>query len=253
MKLANKVALITGAGAGMGQAAAMLFAAEGAAIACVDVNEAAAAETARRIIAQGGRAIGIRADVSNSADVKEMFARAVKELSRLDIVYNNAAIIEEKTQLEDFDDDDFDRVIAVNLRGVYLGMKYALPHLIAAGGGSIINTGSIAGFTSFRGTPAHTAAKAGVVALTKVAGLQWGKHKIRVNAICPGPVFTPMAEGIHRRMTGRELRPTTKMPMSASGRMAMPEEVARVALFLASDESSYVNATPITVDGGWGV
>jgi 3-oxoacyl-[acyl-carrier protein] reductase len=253
MKLANKVALITGAGAGMGQAAAMLFAAEGAAIAAVDINEAAAADTARRIVAQGGRAIGIRADVSKSADVKEMFARAVKEFGRLDIVYNNAAIIEEKTQLEDFDDDDFDRVIAVNLRGVYLGMKYALPHLIAAGGGSIINTGSIAGFTSFRGTPAYTAAKAGVVALTKVAGLQWGKHKVRVNAICPGPVFTPMAEGIHRRMTGRELRPTTKMPMSASGRMAMPEEVARVALFLASDDSSYVNATPITVDGGWGV
>ncbi len=237
----------------MGRAAALLFAAEGAAIAAVDINEAAAVDTAQRVTSQGGRALGIRADVSKSADVKQMFARTVTEFGRLDIVYNNAAIIEEKTQLEDFDDDDFDRVIAVNLRGVYLGMKYALPHLIAAGGGAIINTGSIAGFTSFRGSPAYTAAKAGVVALTKVAGLQWGKHKIRVNAICPGPVFTPMAEGIHRRMTGRELRPTTRMPMSASGRMAMPEEVARVALFLASEDSSYINATPITVDGGWGV
>jgi NAD(P)-dependent dehydrogenase (short-subunit alcohol dehydrogenase family) len=253
MKLAKKVALITGAGAGMGLAAAVMFAEEGAAIAAVDINEAAAAQTASRITAQGRRAIGIRADVSKAADVKQMFARAVEEFGRLDVVYNNAAIIEETTQLEDFDDDAFDRVIAVNLRGVYLGMKYALPHLIAAGGGSIINTGSIAGFTSFRGSPAYTAAKAGVVALTKVAGLQWAKHKIRVNAICPGPVFTPMAEGIHRRMTGRELRPNTRMPASASGRMAMPEEIARVALFLASDDSSYINATPITVDGGWGV
>lgn len=253
MKLANKVALITGAGAGMGLAASKIFAAEGAAIAAVDVNESTAVETASAIVAQGGRAVGIRADVSKSADVKEMFARAVKELGRLDIVYNNAAIIEEITQLGDLPDEDFDRVISVNLRGVYLGMKYALPHLIAAGGGSIINTGSIAGFTSFRGTPAYTAAKAGVVALTKVAGLQWAKHKIRVNAICPGPVFTPMAEGIHRRMTGRQLRPGSKMPGTASGRMAMPEEIARVALFLASDDSSYVTATPITVDGGWGV
>jgi NAD(P)-dependent dehydrogenase (short-subunit alcohol dehydrogenase family) len=253
MKLANKVALITGAGAGMGLAAALLFASEGAAIAAVDINEAAATETAKRIAGQGAHALGIRADVSKSAEVQDMFARTVKELGALNVLYNNAAIIEEKTQLADFEDDDFDRVIAVNLRGVYLGMKYALPHLIAAGGGSIINTGSIAGFTSFRGSPAYTAAKAGVVALTKVAGLQWAKHNIRVNAICPGPVFTPMAEGIHRRMTGRQLRATSKMPLSASGRMAMPEEIARVALFLASDDSSYINATPITVDGGFGI
>src|SRR5215469_12383064 len=253
MKLANKVALITGAGSGMGLAAALMFAAEGAAVAAVDINEKTAMDTASRISAQGGRAIGIRADVSTSADVKEMFARTIKEFGRLDILYNNAAIIEEVTQLGELPDEDFDRVIGINLRGVYLGMKYALPHLIAAGGGSIINTGSIAGYTSFRGAPAYTAAKAGVVALTKVAGLQWARHKIRVNAICPGPVFTPMAEGIHRRMTGRQLRPNSKMPASASGRMAMPEEIARVALFLASDDSSYINATPITVDGGFGL
>lgn len=252
MKLANKVALITGAGSGMGLAAALLFASEGAAVTAVDVNETSAVETAGRIAAQGGRAIGLRADVSKTADVKEMFARTVREFGRLNVLYNNAAVIEETTELGELSEDDFDRVIAVDLRGVYLCMKYALPHLMAAGGGSIINTGSIAGTTSFRGTAAYTAAKAGVVALTKVAGLQWGKHKIRVNAICPGPIFTPMAEGIHRRMTGRQLRADSRMPISASGRMGMPEEVARVALFLASDDSSYVNATPITVDGGYG-
>jgi NAD(P)-dependent dehydrogenase (short-subunit alcohol dehydrogenase family) len=252
MKLANKVALITGAGSGMGLAAALMFAGEGAAVAAVDVNEATAAQTASRIVAQGGRAIGLRADVSKGSDVKEMFARTVRELGRLNVLYNNAAIIEETGDLGELSEDDFDRVLGVNLRGVFVCMKYALPHLIASGGGSIINTGSIAGFTSFRGSAAYTAAKAGVVALTKVAGLQWAKHKIRVNAICPGPVYTPMAEGIHKRMTGRELRPTTRMPMSASGRMGMPEEIARVALFLASDDSSYVNATAITVDGGYG-
>jgi NAD(P)-dependent dehydrogenase (short-subunit alcohol dehydrogenase family) len=253
MKLTDKVALITGAGAGMGLAAALMFAGEGAAVAAVDIDQAAAAATAARIAERGGRAIGVRADVAKSADVKEMFARTVRELGRLNVLYNNAAIIEETGSLGEFDDEVFDRVIAVNLRGVYLGMKYSLPHLIAAGGGAIINTGSIAGFTSFRGSPAYTAAKAGVVALTKVAGLQWAKHNIRVNAICPGPVFTPMAEGIHRRMTGRQLRQNSKMPASASGRMAAPEEIARVALFLACDDSSYINATPITVDGGWGV
>ncbi len=252
MKLANKVALITGAGSGMGLAAAILFAGEGAAVVAVDIDEATASETASRIVAHGGRALGLRADVSKADDVKEMFRRTIEQFGRLDVLYNNAAIIEETTELGDLSDDDFDRVIAINLRGVYLCMKYALPHLIAAGGGSIINTGSVAGFTSFRGTAAYTAAKAGVVALTKVAGLQWAKHKIRVNAICPGPVFTPMAEGIHRRMTGRELRANTRMPISASGRMGMPEEIARVALFLASDDASYINATPITVDGGYG-
>src|SRR5271170_8173694 len=210
MKLANKVALITGAGSGMGLAAAILFAGEGAAVVAADINEATAAETAKRIVAQGGSALGLRAAVSKADDVKEMFRRTAEQFGRLDVLYNNAAIIEETTELGDLNDDDFDRVIAINLRGVYLCMKYALPHLIAAGGGSIINTGSLAGFTSFRGTVAYTAAKAGVVALTKVAGLQWAKHKIRVNAICPGPVFTPMAEGIHRRMTGRELRANTR-------------------------------------------
>lgn len=252
MKLANKVALITGAGSGMGLAAAILFAGEGAAVVAVDIDEATASETASGIVAQGGRALGLRADVSKADDVKEMFRRTLEQFGRLDVLYNNAGIIEETTELGDLSDEDFDRVIAINLRGVYLCMKYALPHLIAAGGGSIINTGSLAGFTSFRGTAAYTAAKAGVVALTKVAGLQWAKHKIRVNAICPGPVFTPMAEGIHRRMTGRELRANTRMPISASGRMGMPEEIARVALFLASDDAWYVNATPITVDGGYG-
>jgi len=154
MKLANKVALITGAGQGMGLAGALLFAAEGAAVAAVDVNEATAAETAKRIQNQGGRAIGIRADVAQAADVQQMFARTVKEFGRLNVVYNNAAIIEENTQLGEFDDEVFDRVIAVNLRGVYLGMKYALPHLIAAGGGHTLRTSLLLTFGSAAGANA---------------------------------------------------------------------------------------------------
>ena len=251
MKLANKNALITGAGSGMGRAASILFAGEGAAVAAVDVNESAAAQTASEIIAIGGRAIGLKADVSKADEVAEMFRRTVQEFGRLNVVYNNAGIVEETTELEQIDDDVFDRVIAIDLRGVFLGMKYALPHLIAAGGGSIINTGSVAGLTSFRGAPAYTAAKAGVVALSKLAGLQWAKYKIRVNAICPGPIFTPLAQAIHKRMTGRELRVDSRMPLSASNRLGTAEEVARVALFLASDEASFVNTAAINIDGGF--
>ena len=234
MRFSGKHVVVTGAASGLGLAIANAAQAEGATITAID--RAAAPFDNSRIC-----------DIADEDQVR----RALTSLGRLDAVVNSAGIAR-RAKLDETEMADFDAVMNVNVRGAFLVSKYALPHLIASGGGSIINTGSIAGFTSFRGSAAYTAAKAGVVALTKVAGLQWAKHKIRVNAICPGPVYTPMAEGIHKRMTGRELRPTTRMPMSASGRMGMPEEIARVALFLASDDSSYVNATAITVDGGYG-
>src|SRR5690349_8438368 len=205
MKLANKVAVITGAGSGMGKAAALLFAAEGAAVAAADIDPASAEQTAAEIIAAGGRAIGIGADVSNSAEVAEMFSRAVARFERLDIVYNNAGTIEKHELVHEIGDDEFGRVVDVNLRGVFFGIKYAVPHLIKCGGGAIINTASVAGLKAFTGKPAYTASKAAIVALTQVAGMQYGAHNIRVNCICPGIIYTGMSRAVHRERFGKEL------------------------------------------------
>ena len=165
MKLANKVALITGAGSGMGRASALLFALEGAKVGVVDIDRHAAAQTAREIETAGGKAIALGADVSKKEDAQAMVAATVEKLGVPDIVYNNAGIEGESAFMAQLSEDAFDRVIAVNLRGVWLGMKYALPHMVKKGGGSIINTASIAGMVAIRGATTYCAAKAGVIAL----------------------------------------------------------------------------------------
>lgn len=251
MKLANKVAVITGAGSGMGKAAAILFAAEGAAVAAVDLDAATAGQTASEIVAAGGKALAIGADVSNSTEVQRMFDQAVGRFGRLDIVYNNAGTIEKKEMLHEIGDDEFDRVLDVNLRGVFLGIKYAVPHLIKSGGGAIINTASVAGLKAFTGKAAYTASKAGVIAMTQVAGMQYGRHKIRVNCICPGIIYTGMSRQVHREQFGKELDPGIKGRISALSRIGMPEDIARVALFLASDDAAFVTGAPFVVDGGF--
>jgi NAD(P)-dependent dehydrogenase (short-subunit alcohol dehydrogenase family) len=251
MKLANKVAVITGAGSGMGKAAAILFAAEGAAVAAVDINKAAADETANEITAKGGRAIGIGADVSKSAQVQAMFEQAVANFGRLDIAYNNAGIIEDSELVHEIGDEEFEQVLAVNLRGVFFGIKYAIPHMLKIGSGAIINTASVAGLKAFTGKAAYTASKAGVVALTQVAGMQYGRQNIRVNCICPGIIYTGMSRSMHRRQYGKELDPGIKGRISALARIGMPEDIAKVALFLASDDAAFVTAAPFIVDGGF--
>jgi NAD(P)-dependent dehydrogenase (short-subunit alcohol dehydrogenase family) len=251
MKLANKVAVITGAGSGMGKAAALLFAAEGAAVAAVDISAPAAAQTAAEIGAIGGQAIGIGADVSAGAEVQRMFEHAVAHFGRLDIVYNNAGTIEKNEMLHEIEDDEFQRVLDVNLRGVFFGIKYAVAHLMKSGGGSIINTASVGGLKDFSGKPAYTSSKAAVIALTQVAGMQYGRHNIRVNCICPGIIYTGMSRAVHRERFGKELDPGIKGRISALRRIGMPEDVARVALFLASDDAAFVTAAPFIVDGGY--
>jgi NAD(P)-dependent dehydrogenase (short-subunit alcohol dehydrogenase family) len=251
MKLANKVAVITGAGSGMGKAAALLFAAEGAAIAAVDVNAPAAEQTASEIAANGGKAIAAGTDVASSAQVQRMFARAADHFGRLDIVYNNAGTIEKNEMLHEIGDDEFARVLDVNLRGVFFGIKYSVPYLIGAGGGSIINTASVGGLKAFTGKPAYTASKAAVIALTQVAGMQYGRYRIRVNCICPGIIYTGMSREVHRERFGKELDPAIKGRISALGRIGMPEDVTRVALFLASDDAAFVTGAPFIVDGGY--
>ena len=248
MKLANKVALITGAGSGMGKAAALLFAAEGAKVAAVDINEGQVTETAAEIAKQGGNALAIRADVSKSEDVKRMVDEAVAKFGAPTIVYNNAGIEGESNYIANMTEDQFDKVIAINLRGVYLGMKYTLPHMIKAGGGSIINQASIAGMIAIKGGAAYAASKAGVIALTRVAALEYGRYNIRVNAICPGAIETPMAQRIRGGAPPKE---HALRRISVFGRMAEPEEIAKVALFLASDDSSFATGAPFVIDGGW--
>src|SRR5260370_15862847 len=248
MKLANKIALITGAGSGMGRAASLLFAKEGARIACADIDEKGAQETARMIEADGGEVFAVKSDVSKSADAEAMVAATLEKLGALNVLYNNAGIEGVSDFLALMKEEDFDRVIAINLRGVFLGMKYSLPHMVKNGGGSIINTASIAGLVGLKNAAAYCAAKAGVIALTRVAALEYGRYNIRVNAICPGAIDTPM---VSRIQGGGTMSERAISRISTLGRIGKPEEIAKMALFLASDDASFATGAPFIVDGGW--
>ncbi|MDB5108261.1 MAG: short-chain dehydrogenase/reductase [Candidatus Binatus sp.] len=249
MRLQNKVALITGAGSGLGRASAVLFGREGAKVAVIDVNEAAARETAEAIKAAGGTAISFRADVSNSEDARAMTDATVREFGTLDILFNNAGIEGESGFMAQLGEDAFDKVIAINLRGVFLGMKYGLQKMVErGGGGSVINTASVAGLVGMKGAAAYCAAKAGVIALTRVGAVEYGRYNIRVNCICPGVIHTPMAD----RLTGPGgLKPKFVQRSSVLGRVGNPDEIAHTALFLASDEAPFATGAPFIIDGGW--
>jgi NAD(P)-dependent dehydrogenase (short-subunit alcohol dehydrogenase family) len=179
-----------------------------------------------------------------------MVDEAVAKFGALDIIYNNAGIEGDSNFLSNMTEEQFDRVIAINLRGVFLGMKYALPHMMKARSGSIINTASIAGLVAVKGGAGYAAAKAGVIALTRVAALEYGRYNIRVNAICPGAIETPMAERIR---AGAVPNPAAIKRISVLERMAKPIEIAKVALFLASDDASFATGAPFIIDGGWTV
>ena len=197
MRLPNKVALITGAGSGIGRATAALFAREGAKVALVDLNEQAAQETLDTIKSAGGEAIVVQADVSNGADVKRAIDTCVETFGRIDILYNNAGIAMRRTPIEEIDDALFDRIIAVNVRSVHLGAKHAVPHMKRQGGGVILNTGSTAGIRPRVGASSYAASKGAVIAITKALALELAPHKIRVVSINPVAVDTPMLHGIH--------------------------------------------------------
>jgi NAD(P)-dependent dehydrogenase (short-subunit alcohol dehydrogenase family) len=242
-KLDGKVAIVTGAGSGMGRASALLFAEEGARVVCADVSgneKDAAAEI-------GAAAIAVRADVSQPADVQAMIAAAVDTFGRLDVLFNNAGIDTPHQPLYETGDDQFDQLIAVNLRGVFLGIKYAVPALRAAGGGSIISTASAMGLVGRKGIAAYGASKGGVVALTKGAALDLAADKIRVNCICPGMIYTGLGGAPADNSTPVPDRP---MPVPM-GRYGGVREIATAAVFLASDDSSYVTGVALPVDGGY--
>jgi NAD(P)-dependent dehydrogenase (short-subunit alcohol dehydrogenase family) len=247
MRLKEKVALITGAGSGIGREAALLFAKEGASVVAVDMNDAAGKETVAAIEKDGGRAVFVHADVSRSADVEAMVAAAKKTYDRLDVLFNNAGIFPANDgSVLETDEKTWDLVLSVNLKGVFLGCKYGIPAMLESGGGSIINTAS---FVALMGsaTPqiAYTASKGGVLALTREIAVEFARSGIRVNAICPGPVDTPLLQELFSD-PARKARRLVHIPM---GRLARAKEVAQAALFLASDDSSYVSGTAFTVDG----
>jgi NAD(P)-dependent dehydrogenase (short-subunit alcohol dehydrogenase family) len=253
MKLANKVAIISGAAGGMGEAAAILFAREGARVAVVDLQEAGARATAAKIAQSGGEALAIGADITRTDDVKQIVDRTVAELGLPQVLFNNAGVdLEDKRPLIDIPEEAFDRTVEVNLKGTWLMTKYVAPRMIEAGGGSIINTASIGAFIAVS-TAGYCAAKAGVVALTRVAAVELGRHNIRVNALCPGATMTPMAEQQRAAMEARGVRIPERgiERISVLRRMAEPAEMARMALFLASEDSSFATGAPFINDGGW--
>jgi 3-oxoacyl-[acyl-carrier protein] reductase len=253
MRLAGKVAIITGSAGGMGQAAALLFAREGASVACIDLTEEANAETIGLLRAVGARAIAIAADVTVAADVERAVERTVAELGLPTVLFNNAgADTENKLSILDIEEAAFDRVVAVNLKGPWLMIKHVAPRMIDAGGGSIVNTASISAFIA-ASTAGYSASKAGLVALSKVAAIELGRYNIRVNTLCPGATETPMARHQREEMAKAGL-PTSNAiidRMGVLGRMAQPEEMAKMALFLASDEASFATGADFINDGGW--
>jgi NAD(P)-dependent dehydrogenase (short-subunit alcohol dehydrogenase family) len=249
MRLTDKVALITGAGSGMGRAAAQLFAAEGAKVVVAEFGAEAGTETVRLVTDAGGDATFVQADVSREEDARQMVDAAVEQYGRLDVLYNNAGIMPEADHsVVDTDVDTWDRVMAVNLRGVFLGCKYAIPRMIEAGGGSVIN---ISSFVALLGCSvpqdAYTASKGAVLSLTRSLAVQFGPRGVRANAICPGPIETPLLmEWLLKDEDAKRLR----LARNPTGRFGKPEEIVNVAIYLASDESRWTNGAHFVIDGG---
>lgn len=248
-RLAGKVALITGAGSGMGRLAVEVFAREGASVVACDVNLEAARQSVERAAAHGGKAVAVAMNVAVEAEVKAGVAAAVKAYGKLDVLYNNAGIFPEKDHsVTDTDEAVWDRVLAVNVKGVYLVCKHGIPELLAAGGGSIIN---VASFVALVGCSvpqdAYTASKGAVIALTKSLAVQFGPKGIRSNAICPGPIETPLLMDWLFKEPAEKAKRLNRIPM---GRFGKSEDIVNAALYLASDESRWTNGAQLVVDGG---
>jgi len=249
MRLAGKVAVITGAASGIGRASALMFAQEGARVALGDVDEAGVEGAAREIRDAGGEAVALHTDVTRDADVRRLVDEAVTRYGKLDVMFNNAGIGMGGSIL-DRTEDDFDRVIAVNLKGTFLGCKHALPHLLAnPAGGSIVNTSSNGGLIGRPSDPLYNATKHGIMGLTKSLALAYADKRVRVNAVCPGPIETAMVTDGQQPGEDRDAFVRRVVAACPTPRMAAPEEVAAAALFLASDEASFVSGIGLAVDG----
>lgn len=246
MRLKDKVAIVTGGGSGIGRATALLFAEHGARIVVADVDVKGGEETVSLIEHHNGEAVFIKTNVANSSEVKEMVDGAIEEFGAVDILVNNAGIGNSEVRSVELSEEEWDQVIDINLKGVYLGIKYAVPEMMKKKTGAIINTASLLGLKGQKYTSAYNASKGGVVILTKNAALEYGKYGIRVNAVAPGVIDTKIIEGWRQN--------ERKWPIisraNALGRIGSPEEVANAILFLASDEASFVTGATLSVDGG---
>jgi NAD(P)-dependent dehydrogenase (short-subunit alcohol dehydrogenase family) len=243
----GKVAFVTGGSSGIGRATALAFAREGAAVVVADVDDPGNRETAALIERAGGQALAVTCDVTVADDVGRALDGTIERFGRLDAAFNNAGIEQRLAFIDEISVAEFDRIVSVNLRGVFLCMQRQVPHLRAAGGGTIVNTASGAGVKGIAGQAAYCASKFGVVGLTKAAALEYADGGVRINAVCPGIVHTPM---IDRVFGNDEAGRQAVLAQEPIGRMGTPEEIAEAVLWLSSDSSAFVVGHAMVVDGG---
>jgi len=246
--LEGKVAIITGAASGIGRATSQIFAREGAKLILADVQEDGGNETLKMTVGAGASAIFVKADVSKWNDAEAMVAKAVETYGGLDCAFNNAGIDGKMAKLAECTEETWNRTIAVNLTGVFFCMKAEIPHMLRQGGGAIVNTASAAGLTGSPGLPAYVASKHGVVGLTRAAAIEYGREKIRVNCVCPGPIRTPMLGRLLSSRPEMEQRFASAEPLK---RLGEPAEIGEAVAWLCSDAASYVTGHAMSVDGGY--
>jgi NAD(P)-dependent dehydrogenase (short-subunit alcohol dehydrogenase family) len=244
----GKVAFVTGAASGIGRAATIAFAREGASVVLADVSEQGTAETARMIGEEGGRALAVRCDVTCAAEVQAAMKKTTDAFGRLDFAFNNAGVEPKKlVPTAEVDEEEWDRIMGIDLRGVFLCMKYEVPLMLGNGGGVIVNTSSGAGVIGIKNNAVYTAAKHGVIGLTRAAALEYAAKNVRINAVCPGYIDTPMIERFAGRSAEARAKVIAEEPI---GRMGTPEEIAATVVWMCSDAAGFMVGHALVVDGG---